>query len=94
MIAFGKDSKFRRFNPVLGAFFELEENPYKGLDIVDDHIKEANYLIRFSISSDRSLSWYFKTLETAEQTLEWLDQLYGVKFIPNEILKQENKEND
>ena len=94
MIAFGKGVQYERFNFVLGASYMIEPNPYKQHEAADKEIKEADYIIRF-VSSDKSESiWYFKTLEAAQQTLEWLDQLYGVKFIPNEILKQENKEND
>lgn len=86
MIAYSKDTFVPRFNPVLGSSYEM--------NIVANEITSEAFYIEFKDSNGHYKKWYFKTLEAAEQTIEWLDQLYGVKFIPNEILKQENKEND
>ena len=81
MIAYSKHKFDPRFNPILGSSYELS-------------FESNHWQILFISANGEDNVWNFKTLEAAQQTLEWLDQLYGVKFIPNEILKQENKEND
>jgi hypothetical protein len=83
MICYNKEMHQTRFNPVLGSSYICYYDNETGY-----------YYIDFFYSNGNSENWAFKTREAAEQTLEWLDQLYGVKFIPNEILKQEKKEND
>jgi len=85
MICHSKDKMHTRFNPVLGSSYKLIENDCELTG------KEYPFIIRFNFSSDGGAIWHFSTIEAAQETLEWLDQLYGVKFIPNEILKQENK---
>ena len=81
MIAYSKDSKHTRFNPVLGSSYKLEklEQPKNGL----------NYVIYFQCSNKKNQMWYFKKKEAAEETLEWLDQRNGVQFIPSQTLKIE-----
>jgi len=81
MIAFGKSENNARFNPMLGSSY--------------CYINEGRlHLIRFWENGRMITEWNLKTKEKAQQTLEWLDQLYGVKFIPSQILETENKEND
>lgn len=86
MIAFSKAELEPRFNPVLGSSYKMDQKVMRnGVDVY--------YRISFTSSNQQDKYWDFKTLEAAQQTLEWLDHLYGVKFIPSEIIELENKEN-
>jgi len=82
MICYNKELHERRFNPVLGSSY------------ICLYEKKIGYTIEFKHSNGTYESWPFNKEAAAEQTLEWLDQLYGVKFIPSQILETENKEND
>jgi hypothetical protein len=85
MIAYSKDIFEPRFNPVLGSSYEMDEKP-RGKS------GKVYYTITFISSNGNERFWHFSTLEAAQQTIEWLDQLYGVKFIPSQILETENKQ--
>ena len=84
MLAYSKDEFEPRFNPVLGSSYEMDEKVRPNSD-------EIYYTITFISSNEDERVWHFSKIESAQQTLEWLDQLHGVKFIPAQILETENK---
>lgn len=88
MIAFSKNYFFERFNPVLGSSYKLKQTT----SMDGPKRQRSEWKIEFNTSNHENKCWYFSTIETAQQALEWLDHLYGVKFIPSEIIELENKE--